>query len=116
MSVVGDVDQPTNISKNPLHVLNGLMTWSKTKALNGLVLKVSTKSDLKGSLEHQKEAQYIIFMCKRSPIQPYLGYEVRRKHGKRRKHSKENKRIQADLGHKMVARLSNYTRRLFQQL
>ena len=56
MSVVGDVDQPTNISKNPLHVLNGLMTWSKTKALNGLVLKVSTKSDLKGSLEHQEEA------------------------------------------------------------
>jgi hypothetical protein len=56
VSVVGDVDQPTNISKNPLHVLNGLMTWSKTKALNGLVLKVSTKLDLKGSLEHQEEA------------------------------------------------------------
>ena len=51
-----DVDQPTNTSKDPLHVSNGLMTRSKTKALNALVLKVSTKSNLKGLLECQEEA------------------------------------------------------------
>jgi hypothetical protein len=28
-----DVDQPINSSKDPLHVLNGLMTQGKTKAL-----------------------------------------------------------------------------------
>ena len=54
-----DVDQPRNTSKNPLHVPNGPMTRSKIKALkealNALVLKVSTKSELKGSLEYQKE-------------------------------------------------------------
>ena len=51
-----DVDQPINSSKDPLHVLNGLMTQGKTKALkqalNALVLNVSTKSDLKGPLEY----------------------------------------------------------------
>ena len=54
-----DVDQPRNTNKNPLHVPNGPMTRSKIKALkealNALVLKVSTKSELKGSLEYQKE-------------------------------------------------------------
>jgi hypothetical protein len=49
-----DVNQPTNTSKDPLHVPNGSMTRSKTKALNALVLKV-TKSDLKGPLEYQEE-------------------------------------------------------------
>jgi hypothetical protein len=44
---VDDVDQPTNTSKDPLHVSNGLMTRSKTKAFNALVLKVSTKSEFK---------------------------------------------------------------------
>ena len=33
-----DVDQPRNTNKNPLHVPNGPMTRSKTKALNALVL------------------------------------------------------------------------------
>ena len=51
-----DVDQPR---KDPLHVPNGPMTWSKTKALkealNALVLNVSTKSELKGPLEYQEE-------------------------------------------------------------
>jgi len=51
------VDQLTNTSKDPLHVPNGPLTWSKTKTLkktlNALVLKVSTKSDLKGPVEHQ---------------------------------------------------------------
>jgi hypothetical protein len=55
-----DVDQPINTSKDPLHVLNGPMTWSKIKALkktlNALVLKVLTELDLKGPLEHQEEA------------------------------------------------------------
>jgi hypothetical protein len=50
------VDQPRNTSKNPLHVSNGLMTRSKTKALNALVLKVSIKSELKGPLEYQDKA------------------------------------------------------------
>jgi len=49
------VDQSRNTSKDPLHVPNGPMTRSKTKALkealNALVLKVSTKSELKGLLE-----------------------------------------------------------------
>jgi hypothetical protein len=40
-----DVDQPMNITKDPLHVLNRLITKSETKAmkesLNGLILQVS---------------------------------------------------------------------------
>jgi hypothetical protein len=54
-----DVDQPRNTRKDPLHVPNGPMTRSKTKALketlNALVLNVSTKSELKGPLEYQEE-------------------------------------------------------------
>jgi len=42
-----DVDQPKNTSKDQLHVPNGPMTRSKTRALNALVLKVSIKSKLK---------------------------------------------------------------------
>ena len=49
------VDHPRNTNKDPLHVSNGPMTQSKRKALNILVLKVSTKSDLKGALEYQEE-------------------------------------------------------------
>jgi hypothetical protein len=53
------VNKPSNTSKDPLHVSNGPMTWSKTKALkealNALVLNVSTKSKLKGPLEYQEE-------------------------------------------------------------
>ena len=57
------MDQPRNTSKDPLHVPNGPMTRSKTKALkealkealNALVLNVSTKSELKGPLEYQEE-------------------------------------------------------------
>jgi hypothetical protein len=55
----GDVDQPKNTSKDPLHVPNGPMTRSKRKALkealNALVLNVSTKSELKGPLEYQEK-------------------------------------------------------------
>ena len=55
-----DVDQSRNTGKDPLHVPNGPMTWSKTKALkeglNALILKVSTKSDLKGLLKYEEEA------------------------------------------------------------
>jgi hypothetical protein len=47
---------PINTSKDPLHIPNGLMTWSKKESLNALALKVSTKSNLKGPLEHQEEA------------------------------------------------------------
>ena len=53
------MDQPRNTSKDPLHVPNGPMTRSKKKALkkalNALVLKVSTKLELKGPLEYQEE-------------------------------------------------------------
>ena len=56
---ISDVDQPKNTSKDPLHVPNGPMTRSKTKAskeaLKALVLNISTKSELKGSLEYQEE-------------------------------------------------------------
>ena len=56
---IGDADQPRNTSKDPLHVPNGPMTQSKTKtlkdAVNALVLKVSTKSELKGPLDYQEE-------------------------------------------------------------
>jgi len=52
----GDVDQPINTSKDPLHVSNGPMIRSRKKALNALVLMVSTKSELKGPLEYQEEA------------------------------------------------------------
>ena len=50
------MDQLKNTSKYPLHVPNGSMTRSKTKALNALVLKVSIKSELKGPLEYQDKA------------------------------------------------------------
>ena len=53
------MDQPRNTSKDSLHVPNGPMTWSKTKtlkeAMNALVLKVATRSELQGPLEYQEE-------------------------------------------------------------
>ena len=58
-SSIHDADQPRNTSKDPLQVPNGPMTRSKTKtlkdALNALVLKVATKSELEGPLEYQEE-------------------------------------------------------------
>lgn len=55
----GDVDQPTHTNKDPLHVPNGSIQRSKTKALkealNGLILQVLTKADLKDPLEYQEE-------------------------------------------------------------
>ena len=48
------MDQPRDTSKDPLHVPNGPMTRSKIKALNALVLKVSTKLEL-NALEYQEE-------------------------------------------------------------
>jgi hypothetical protein len=55
-----DVDQPIKISKDLLYIPKGPMTRSKIKklkeTLNALVLKVSTKSDLKGLFEYQEEA------------------------------------------------------------
>ena len=54
-----DANQPRNTSKDPLQVPNGPMTRSNTKtlkdALNALVLKVSTNSELEGPLEYQEE-------------------------------------------------------------
>jgi hypothetical protein len=46
-----DVDQPTN-TKDPLQVLSGPITWSKAKALNGLIVQVSAKTELWDPLEH----------------------------------------------------------------
>jgi len=48
------VHQLRNTSKDPLHVPNGPMTRSKTKALKE-ALNVSTKLELKGPLEYQEE-------------------------------------------------------------
>ena len=50
-----DADQSRNTSKDPLHVPNGPMTRSKTKAMNAFVLKVATKSELQGPLEYREE-------------------------------------------------------------
>jgi hypothetical protein len=52
------MDKPTNINRNLLHILNGLFTRSKIKALkevlNGLVLQVSAKEKIRDPLEHQE--------------------------------------------------------------
>ena len=75
------MDQPRNTSKDLLHVPNGPMTWSKTKALketfNALGLKVSTKSELKGPLEYHEEILVHLIHMQEGPIQPYLGHWVR---------------------------------------
>jgi hypothetical protein len=68
-----DVDQPRNTSKDPLHVPNGPMTRSKTKALNALVLKVSTKSELKGPLEYQEEALVQLIHVQEGPNTTLFG-------------------------------------------
>ena len=51
------------------------MTQSKTKALkealNALVLKVSTKLDLKGPLEYQEESLEHLIHMQEGPIQPF---------------------------------------------
>ena len=74
------MNQPRNISKDPLHVPNGPMTRSKTKTLketlNALVLKVSTKTELKSPLEYQEETLVHLIHVEEGPIQPYLGHEV----------------------------------------
>ena len=71
------MDQPINISKDLLHVLNGPMTRSKInileKALKALVLKVSTKSDLKGPLEYQKEALVHLINVQEGPNPTLFG-------------------------------------------
>ena len=65
------MDQPRNTSNDLLHVPNGPMTRSKTKALkealNALVLNVSTKSELKGPLEYKEETLvHLIYVQKGS--------------------------------------------------
>jgi len=88
-----DVDQPINTSKNPLHVPNGPMIRSKTKALNALVLMVSTKSELKGPLEYQEEALvHLIHMQEGSNTTLFRPWG---------EDSKENKRILLQLGNNM---------------
>jgi hypothetical protein len=67
------VDKPRNTSKDPLQVSNGPMTWSKKKALNALVLKVSTKSNLKGPLVYQEEALLYLFHVQEGPNPTLFG-------------------------------------------
>ena len=71
------MDQPINISKDPLNVPNGPITRSKSKtlkeALNALVLKVSTKSDLKGPLEYQEEALVHLIHLQEGPNPTLFG-------------------------------------------
>jgi len=71
------VDQPINTSKDLLHVPNGPITRSKSKtlkrALNALVLKVSTKSDLKGPLEYQEEALIHLIHLQEGPNPTLFG-------------------------------------------
>jgi hypothetical protein len=48
------VDQPVN-SMDSLHVPNGPIRRFKAKSLNGLVVQVSAKAELKDLFEHQEE-------------------------------------------------------------
>jgi len=63
------VEQSRNTSKEPLHVPNGPMTRSKTKALkealNALVLNVSTKSELKRSIRVSRGDLSTSYPCAR---------------------------------------------------
>jgi hypothetical protein len=67
------VDQPKNTSKNLLHVLNGARFPRQRpilkEALNALILKVSTKSELKGQLDYQEEAVVHLILVFRSNTQ-----------------------------------------------
>jgi hypothetical protein len=64
-----DVDQLRNTSKDPLHVSNGPMTRSKTKALkealNALVLNVSTKSKIERSIRVSRGDPSTSYPCAR---------------------------------------------------
>jgi hypothetical protein len=64
-----DMDQPRNTSKDPLHISNGVMTRSKTKALkealNALVLNVSTKSKIERSIRVSREDPSTSYPCAR---------------------------------------------------
>jgi hypothetical protein len=92
-----DVNQPRNTSKDPLHVPNGPMTRSKTKALkealNVLVLNVSTKSELKGPLDYQEETLvHLIHVQEGSNTTLFVPYG---------EDIKGNKRILLQLGNNM---------------
>jgi hypothetical protein len=69
------------------------MTRSKTKALNALVLKVSTKSELKGPLEYQEEALVQLIHVQEGPNTTLFGPWG--------EDNKENKRIRLKLGNNM---------------
>jgi len=91
------VNQPRNTSKDPLHVPNGPMTRSKTKALkealNVLVLNVSTKSELKGPLDYQEETLvHLIHVQEGSNTTLFVPYG---------EDIKGNKRILLQLGNNM---------------
>ena len=70
-----------------------------------------TRVRFKKSIGASRGGLHIFYpYAKGGPIQPYLGHEVRRNH------NKENKRIQVDLINKVMTKLPNSARRLFQQI
>jgi hypothetical protein len=67
------VHQPPNTSKGQLYVLNGSIIQAKIKALNALVLKVSTKSNFKDPLEYQEEALVYLIHVQEGPNPTLFG-------------------------------------------
>jgi hypothetical protein len=68
-----DVDQSVN-TNDPLHVPNGPITRSKAnvlkKTLNGMVVQISAKIELRNPLEHQEEALIHLIHVQEGPNQP----------------------------------------------
>jgi len=62
-----DVDQPINTNKDPLHVLNGPMTWSKTKALKKDIECIGFEGfdrvRFKGSIRTSRGGLHIFYPC-----------------------------------------------------
>jgi len=63
---------PTN-TKDPLHVPNGPIIGSKVKALNGMVVHVSSKAELWDPLKHQEEVLIHIIHVQEGPNPPLFG-------------------------------------------
>ena len=67
-----DVDQPTN-TKDLLHIPKGLITRSKAKALNGLIVYVSAKAELMDPFEHQEEVLEHLIHVQEGSYPPLFG-------------------------------------------
>jgi hypothetical protein len=66
------VDQPVN-NKDPLHIPNGPIIRSKAKALNGLIVEVSAKTELGDPLKHQEETLIHLIHVQKGPNPPLFG-------------------------------------------